>query len=106
MGPAVDGGPRGVESCVNGVPLRLFNSLLRRLRSFVKKDSTNVELSEELQFHLERQTEENISNGMSPKQARAAAKLSFGSLAQATEECYESRGGAWIDDLMQDVRYG
>ncbi len=86
--------------------MRLFHSLLRRLRSFLEKDASNVELSEELLFHVERQTEENIANGMSPEQARAAAKASFGSVTQATEDCYQSRGMAWIDDLVQDLRYG
>ena len=43
---------------------------------------------------------------MSPEQARAAARDSFGSVAQATEESYESRGVALIDDFVQDVRYG
>ena len=86
--------------------MRLLHSALRRLRSFLGKDSKNDELSEELRFHLELQIEENIALGMSPEQARAAARDSFGSVAQATEESYESRGVALIDDFVQDVRYG
>ena len=86
--------------------MRLFHSLLRRLRWFLKKDSSNVELSEELQFHLDRQTEENIAGGMSPEQARAAARVSFGSVIEAAEDCYEARGVGWIEDLVQDVRFG
>ena len=86
--------------------MRLLHSLLRRLRSFFRKDETNVELSEELQFHLARQTEENIALGMSPEQARTEARDSFGSIARATEESYQSRGVALIDDFAQDVRYG
>ena len=64
------------------------------------------ELSEELQFHVEQQTAQNIANGMQPAEARAAAKASFGSVPEATEECYRARGVAWIDDLVQDLRYG
>ncbi len=86
--------------------MRLLQSLLRRWRSFLEKDTSNVELGEELQFHLERQTEENIASGMSPEQARAAAKSSFGSVTEATEDSYNARGVAWIEDLLQDVRYG
>ncbi|WP_353070762.1 ABC transporter permease [Tunturiibacter gelidoferens] len=86
--------------------MRLFQSLRRRLRSYLDKNSSNVQLGEELQFHLERQTEENIAHGMSPKEARSAAKASFGDLPTAIEECYEARGVAWLDDLAQDVRYG
>ncbi len=86
--------------------MRLVQSLFRRLQSFFEKDASNAELSDELQFHLERQTEENIASGMSPAMARAAAKASFGSVSGATEECYEARGGAWIEDFFQDLRYG
>ena len=104
MGSAINRGPRRLKSCVNR--MRLLQSLLRRWRSFLEKDSSNVELGEELQFHLERQTEENIANGMLPEQARAAAKISFGSVTEATEDSYNARGVAWIEDLFHDVRYG
>jgi len=106
MGSAVSGRPSRPENRLNGVNMRLFQSLRRRLRSFLKKDSSNAQLSEELQFHLERQTEENIVHGMPPEEARWAARASFGNLPTAIEECYEARGVAWLDDLAQDVRYG
>ena len=86
--------------------MRSLQSLLRRLRSLLEKDSRNAELSEELRFHLERQTEENIANGMNPGQARAEAKADFGGLVQATEECYQARSVSWIADFGQDVHYG
>jgi putative ABC transport system permease protein len=91
---------------MNGVDMRFIDSLRRRFLSFWKKDASNVQLSEELQFHLERQTEANIANGMSPEEARSAAKAGFGNLPTAIEECYEARGVAWLDDLAHDLRYG
>ena len=86
--------------------MRTIQSLFQRMHSLLAKDSSNAELNEELQFHLEQATEENIASGMSPDEARAAAKERFGSMAQTTEECYEARGTAWIEDFFQDVRYG
>jgi hypothetical protein len=71
---------------MNGVDMRFIDSLRRRFLSFWKKDASNVQLSEELQFHLERQTEANIANGMSPEEARSAAKAGFGNLPTAIEE--------------------
>jgi len=47
---------------MNGVHMRIFMALRRRFQSFWEKDSSNVQLSEELRFHLERQTEENIAH--------------------------------------------
>ena len=86
--------------------MRFLQSLCRRWRSLRAKDTGNLALREELHFHLERETEENIARGMSPQQARNAARASFGSLTQATEESYAARGVAWIDDLTQDLRHG
>ena len=86
--------------------MRLLESLRRRLQSLFHKDANNVELSEELRFHLETLIEQNIARGMSPTQARIAANTEFGSIAQATQDSYESRGTALIDNLTQDIRYG
>jgi hypothetical protein len=73
---------------MNEVEMRCIQSLRRRLLSFWKMDASNVQLSEELQFHLERQTEANIANGMSPEEARLAAKASFGNLPTAVVALY------------------
>jgi putative ABC transport system permease protein len=86
--------------------MRIFQSLRRRLQSLREKDANNVELDEELRFHVERQVEENIAGGMTPGQARAAAMAGFGSVVGTAEDCYEARGVGWIEDLVQDVRYG
>ena len=86
--------------------LRFLHSLLRRWRSLRAREAANLALREELQFHLERETEENIARGMSPAQARRAAGTAFGSVNDATEQSYAARGLAWLDDLKQDLRYG
>jgi putative ABC transport system permease protein len=86
--------------------MRLVESLRRRLLSLFHKEASNVELNQELRFHLETLVEQNIARGMSPPQARIAAKAEFGSIAQATEATYESRGTALVDDFVQDIRYG
>ena len=84
--------------------MRILESL-RRVRSFLNNEA-DVELDEELRFHLERQIEENLANGMSPEVARRSAMLEFGSVTQVTEQCYEARGFTWLHDLLQDLRYG
>lgn len=86
--------------------MRLLQSLRRRLQSLFHKDAGNLELSEELRFHLETLVEQNIARGMSLAQARIAANAEFGNIAQATEASYESRGTSLLDDLAQDIRYG
>ncbi|MBS1799874.1 MAG: ABC transporter permease [Acidobacteria bacterium] len=85
--------------------MRLLQSLRRRLQSLLHEDTGNVELSEELRFHLESLVERNLARGMTPQQARLAAREEFGSVAEATQSAYESRGTALLDDLAQDIRY-
>ena len=85
--------------------MRRVRSLLRRVRSLLAREARNVELSEELAFHLEQAIADNMARGMSREAARAAARQSFGSVTEATESCYETRGTAWLEDLGHDVRY-
>jgi predicted permease len=43
---------------------------------------------------------------MSPKRAREAAKMSFRNVVAASENCYQGRCVTWLDDFVQDVRFG
>ena len=86
--------------------MRVIKSAMQRLRSLRNKESRNTELRDELRFHMEESVAHNIASGMPEAEARAAARTEFGSVAVTTEECYESRGLAWLEDLHQDVRYG
>src|ERR1700722_10217326 len=85
--------------------MRWMRSLQRRLRSLLTREASNVELSEELAFHLEQAIADNMARGMTREAARAAARQSFGSIPEATENCYETRGIAWLEDLGHDTRY-
>lgn len=84
----------------------MLGRLWRRLRALVRRGEMEQELEEELRYHLEREVEQNISAGMSPEEARYAARRSFGGVEQSKEECRDARGLGLIDDLWQDVRYG
>ena len=64
------------------------------------------EIRDELQFHIDRQTEENIRAGMSPGEARRAAMRAFGQLNTIEEECREAQRGAALRSIAEDVRFG
>jgi hypothetical protein len=49
-------------------------------------------------FHLEREIEQNIRNGMSPEDARFAALKTFGAVDQSKEECRDARGVAPLEN--------
>jgi len=77
-----------------------------RLRSLFKRVRVEQELSEELRFHLDRLTEENVAKGMMPEEARYAALRELGGLEQIKEECRDMRHVNYIENSVQDFRYG
>ncbi len=77
-----------------------------RLRSLFRRRATDQELDEELRYHVECRTEENIAKGMSPQEARRAAMLAIGGVEKRKEECRETRKVNWLQNVVQDIRYG
>ena len=56
-----------------------------RIRTQFSKQKLDQELFEELTFHIEKETEENIAAGMSEEEARYAALRKFGGIDQMKE---------------------
>jgi hypothetical protein len=83
-----------------------FYTIPLRLRSLFRRAQVERELDEELLFHIERQIEEHIAKGMTPDEARYAALRAMGGVERRKEECRDMRRVGFIEDLMQDVRYG
>src|ERR1700691_4436619 len=76
-----------------------------RFRSLFSRAKVEQDLDEELQYHLERQIEEDVARGMNREDARRAALKAFHGLAQRKEECRDMRGWNLMDNLMQDLRF-
>jgi predicted permease len=83
-----------------------LRELASRIRGLFGGSRLDHELDEELQTHLEMLIEENLRQGMSPDDARNAARRSFGGLEQTKEAYRDRRGLPIIDSLARDVRYG
>ena len=82
----------------------MLKELLTRLR-FLIVHKAHREVDEELQFHIDQQTQANIAGGMTPQEARRQAVISFGGIERARAECHEQRPGYFVATLIQDVRY-
>ncbi len=85
--------------------MRWLYKLRLRLRSILRRSRVEQELSAELQYHLERQSEQNRLRGMDAREARFAALRSFDGIEQRKEECRDRRHVAVFDQLAQDLRY-
>jgi predicted permease len=86
--------------------MRLFSKLPLRLRSLFRKGRVERDLTDELQFHLEESMGEKRANGMTSEEARYAALRELGGMEQVKEECRDMRQVNYIDDFIQDLRYG
>jgi predicted permease len=77
-----------------------------RIVSLFRTRKLDVELDEELRFHLEMEEREYLRRGMHLEEARSAARRSFGGVEQTKEVYRDARGIPLISDFVQDLRFG
>src|SRR5437667_10793003 len=77
-----------------------------RLRSLFRWARADQELDDELGDHLERKTEEYVAPGIIQEEAHRRARLDLGGIEQTKEKCRDARRVNWIENLIQDIRYG
>ena len=86
--------------------MRIVHRIVALWRSLFRSARIDADLADEMRFHVERETEANVARGMSPEQARRAARLSFGSIDAAHEWSRDDRPGASIRQTLRDLRFG
>jgi putative ABC transport system permease protein len=64
------------------------------------------DLDTDIREHIERERQDNIGRGMSPKEARLAALRKFGNVSRVREDARDVWTIVWLEQLLQDVRYG
>src|SRR6266404_8973209 len=86
--------------------MNLFRTILRRLRSLGQRRAAKREIDDELRFHIELRTAENIAAGMSPDEAAREARKRFGNLQSVREKCRDVRGVSFGTEMWQNIRFG
>ena len=76
-----------------------------RARALFARRRVERDLDEELAFHIERETQKYMADGISPTEARTRARARFGSVTVVADECRDERGTALVDNLVRDVLY-
>jgi predicted permease len=66
----------------------------------------SADLDRELQSDLELEEEEHRERGLSPQEARFAARRAIGNTTLIREQVHEAWGWAAVEHLSQDVRHG
>jgi predicted permease len=62
------------------------------------------DFNREIDAHLDLETERLIAEGMTPDDARAKARRTFGNVTAARERYFESSRTIWLDHLRHDLR--
>src|SRR5208283_3539511 len=83
--------------------------LLVKARSFLRNlfftRRLDADLDQEVHSHLEMLIEEKLRAGMTSAEAQRAARIELGGVEQVKIHVRESRTGAFLDSLVQDVRF-
>jgi putative ABC transport system permease protein len=84
-------------------------TLWSRLRSWVRavlgRSRMESEMDRELRFHIETFAADLVRGGLSRQEAMRRARMEFGGIERAKEECREARGVTFLESLIQDVRF-
>ena len=85
--------------------MKALRRFLSRLTGSFTGGLREADLAEEMESHVQMQTDDNLRRGMPPAEARRAAQLKFGGMEAAKENYRDQRGLPQLDLLFQDVRH-
>jgi putative ABC transport system permease protein len=70
-----------------------------------RRKQEELELDEELRFHLEQEAQLRVERGEAPDRASTAARRDFGNVARTREEAREMWGWGAVERAAQDLRF-
>jgi predicted permease len=82
-----------------------FSDLALRIKALINRRRAECELDEELNFHLEMEARKRKLAGEPESAAQREARIAFGGVENAREECRDARGLAFFESLVRDFRY-
>ena len=86
--------------------MAIFQRFVGGLKGLIRSRRVEQELDEELRAYLESSVEAKVRAGMTPEDARRAARVAVGSLEAVKDH---TRGVGWeatVEQTWRDVRYG
>ena len=84
----------------------MFPRLRALVRALTARRAFEAGLTEELRFHIQAFAEDLVRSGVPPDEAHRRARIEFGGLECAKEECRDARGVTFLETLFQDLRFG
>ena len=85
--------------------MSIWRHLTHGLRILTARAASDQDLSEEAQHYVDQTTEEFIARGLSPEEARRAARLECGAVSSIREEVREHGWENTVEALFADLRF-
>src|ERR1700735_856461 len=82
-----------------------WRRIIARLRNLLASKRAEEDLAREVASHLTLLADDFEHRGMSPEEARLAAKRAYGGVEQAKQAHRDERSMLWIEQTIQDLRY-
>jgi predicted permease len=86
--------------------MRLWSRLRSWSRANLERSRMESEMDAELKFHMDAYANDLVRIGMPREEAMRRARLEFGGVERAKEECRDATGVTFVESLAQDIRYG
>jgi predicted permease len=80
--------------------------MLKKIWSRFFGKTNGNDLSDELQFHLDKEIEQHMARGVPAGEARRQALISFGGVDQTREQVAEANWRHTPETMLQDLRFG
>jgi predicted permease len=85
--------------------MKFLSTAIRRIRALFNGDSLEQDMDREMRAHLELLSSEYEASGMSPEDARMAARRRFGNTTHLKERGRDIRGAGLLGEILRDARY-
>jgi hypothetical protein len=83
-----------------------LREIILRLRAWVRRDQLSRALDAELESHVDALARDLTHNGLSPADARMAARRQLGNTTVIRESSRDAWGFPRLENVLQDIRYG
>jgi putative ABC transport system permease protein len=73
-------------------------------RNILRREYWDRERAQEMEAHIEHETDENVSRGMSREEARRRAYVRFGNPQKTCEQIWRMNSLGWLESVIRDMR--
>lgn len=85
--------------------MKLLRRLWKRWIGMLPGSHQNRALADEIAFHIQMQTEDNLNHGLSPEEARRQAIVKFGGIDTVKERYREQCGVPYLELWLKDIGF-